>query len=229
LGYATFPSELNTEPELDGVVINHTAFGTGGTAQYPNDLGRTATHEIGHWLNLRHIWGDDTCGDDFVDDTEPAETSNAQCPSFPHNAFNNCGSGEFGEMYMNYMDYVDDDCMNMFTFGQSSRMDAALFGERVAILNSAGCSGFVNIGQSDSPEFRVFPNPSNGDFQIQSLDAHKIDILYVIDLQGMVVEEFESIYPTETLRLRNNYKTHGVYILKIISGDKLYHSKLIYE
>lgn len=142
-GYAAWPSDLAVDPELDGVVIQHRAFGTVGTAGTGDytytDRGRTLTHEVGHWLNLWHIWGDDICGDDLVADTEPAESENETCPSFPHRPNNSCGSGSDGEMYMNFMDYVPDDCMVMFTAGQKDRMWAALTNERSAIMTSTGC------------------------------------------------------------------------------------------
>jgi hypothetical protein len=121
LGYAQFPGgNRNT----DGVVITHTAFGTVGTATSPFHLGRTATHEVGHWLNLRHIWGDANCGTDNVSDTPTHNTSNTGCPTYPHKS--TC-SGKPNEMTMNYMDYTDDNCMFMFTTGQKDRM-RPLFG-----------------------------------------------------------------------------------------------------
>jgi hypothetical protein len=129
LGYAQFPGG---PPKTDGVVILNTAFGTQGTARPPFDLGRTTTHEIGHWLNLRHIWGDteDCSGSDFVADTPNAEGPNYGKPGFPHVT---CSNGPNGDMFMNYMDYVDDDSMFMFTAQQASRMHAALDGPRSSI------------------------------------------------------------------------------------------------
>src|SRR5205085_7351896 len=114
IGYAQFPGG---PAATDGVVIDYQAFGTLGTASIPFHLGRTATHEIGHWLNLRHIWGDANCGDDLVADTPTQQTDNGGCPSFPHVT---CSNGPNGDMFMNYMDYVNDNCMNMFTAGQST-------------------------------------------------------------------------------------------------------------
>jgi PKD repeat protein len=137
LGYAQFPGGTAA---TDGVVINYTAFGTTGTATSPFNVGRTATHEIGHWLNLRHIWGDATCGNDQVNDTPIHNTSNNGCPSYPH--YSTC-SGTPVEMTMNYMDYTYDACMYMFTNGQKAR-SSALFttgGSRAALLNSLGCAG----------------------------------------------------------------------------------------
>jgi len=129
LGYAQFPGG---PPATDGVVILYTAFGTQGTATAPFNLGRTATHEVGHWLNLHHIWGDrqDCTGDDFVADTPNAQLPNFGKPTFPHVS---CGNGPNGDMFMNYMDYVDDDSMVMFTSGQVARMSAALDSARSSI------------------------------------------------------------------------------------------------
>lgn len=118
LGYAQFPGgNSNT----DGVVIDDNAMGNMGTAAYPYNEGRTATHEVGHWLNLRHIWGDATCGNDLVSDTPKHNTANYGCPSFPH--YSTC-SGNPTEMTMNYMDYTYDACMYMFSVGQKDRMNA---------------------------------------------------------------------------------------------------------
>jgi hypothetical protein len=126
LGYAQFPGG---PPETDGVVILWSSFGTQGSARAPFDKGRTATHEVGHFLNLRHIWGDmnDCTGSDFVTDTPPAENSNSGKPSFPHIS---CHNGPNGDMFMNYMDYVDDAAMVMFSEGQVARMNGALSGPR---------------------------------------------------------------------------------------------------
>lgn len=129
LGYAQFPGGPSA---TDGVVILNTAFGTRGSVRAPFNLGRTATHEIGHWLYLRHIWGDieDCSGTDFVSDTPNAMHPNRDKPVFPHIS---CNNGPNGDMFMNYMDYVDDDTMVMFTPGQVARMNATLSGPRQAI------------------------------------------------------------------------------------------------
>jgi hypothetical protein len=123
LGYAQFPGG---PAHTDGVVIDYRAFGASGTAESPFNLGRTATHEVGHWLNLFHIWGDDgmgCAGTDQVDDTPNQAGPNTGNPSFPHVT---CGNGPDGDMFVNFMDYVDDRCMVMFTVGQVERMHAAL-------------------------------------------------------------------------------------------------------
>ncbi len=118
LGYATWPADFAASPNVDGVVISTTAMGRVGNVAAPFNGGRTATHEIGHWLNLRHIWGDSNCGDDLVADTPTQQTSNFGCPGFPHRT---CGNTTNGDMFMNYMDYTNDNCMNIFTNGQRTR------------------------------------------------------------------------------------------------------------
>ena len=135
LGYAQFPGG---PPATDGVVILHSAFGTTGTAAPPFHLGRTATHEIGHWLNLNHIWGDDgtgCSGTDNVADTPNQGGPRTGTPTFPQVS---CGNAPNGDMFMNYMDYVDDPAMFMFTAGQVERMQACLDGPRTSIGTTAG-------------------------------------------------------------------------------------------
>ena len=130
LGYAQFPGG---PPATDGVVINTSAFGTTGTAQAPFDKGRTATHEIGHYFNLRHIWGDtpDCSGSDMVPDTPNCAGPNTGMPVFP---VVTCNNGPNGDMFMNYMDYTDDAGMFMFTAQQVLRMRAALANARAGLM-----------------------------------------------------------------------------------------------
>ena len=120
LGYAQFPGGSSA---TDGVVIDYRFFGLSGSANAPFNLGRTGTHEVGHWMNLRHIWGDATCGSDLVSDTPTHNDPNFGVPAYPH--YSTC-SGTPVEMTMNYMDYTDDNGMYMFTTGQKNRM-AAIF------------------------------------------------------------------------------------------------------
>jgi hypothetical protein len=126
LGYAQFPGG---PAKTDGVVILTGAFGTKGAVKAPFNKGRTATHEVGHFLGLRHVWGDmnDCTGSDFVADTPKAREANFGKPKFPHVT---CNNGPNGDMFMNYMDYVDDEAMVMFTAGQVARMNATLAGPR---------------------------------------------------------------------------------------------------
>ena len=137
LGYAQFPGG---PAATDGVVCDYAYFGTIG-ATPPFHLGRTATHEVGHWLNCYHIWGDDgtSCsGTDQVADTPNQADENYGCPAFPAVS---CSNGPNGDMFMNYMDYTDDACMNLFTNGQKARMQSLFSagGSRVSLLSSQGC------------------------------------------------------------------------------------------
>ena len=128
IGYASFPVSglpgLNFSPApaiTDGVTIDFRFFGTGGNA-IGASLGRTATHEVGHYFGLRHIWGDGGCGvDDFVSDTPEQDNSNSTCNDNPSRF--SCGSND---MIQNYMDYTPDACMNIFTRGQVERFNAVL-------------------------------------------------------------------------------------------------------
>ena len=142
LGYAQLPGG---DPDTDGIVTDYRYFGTNGTATAPFNLGRTATHEVGHWLNLRHIWGDGGCGiDDGVADTPLAGNPNytdAPC-TYPDANTCNTGANDLPDMFQNFMDYSHDECMNLFTLGQKDRMRAlfALGGVREGLLSSNGCA-----------------------------------------------------------------------------------------
>ncbi len=110
----------------DGIVVNYKAFGTQDAAPWPlianAEYGRTATHEVGHWLGLRHIWGDDFCGTDYTEDTPVHHQPNQGCPTHPRP--NSCGTPD--ELFENYMDYTADACMQLFTQEQALRMRAVL-------------------------------------------------------------------------------------------------------
>jgi hypothetical protein len=143
LGYAQFPGG---DPTTDGVVIATTAFGRGSEFNLmPQfNLGRTATHEVGHYLNLSHIWGETrvpTCTDtDHVDDTPNQWGPNLGKPTFPSPS---CGNTQNGDMFMNYMDYVDDDTMVMFSKEQVARMHATLEFSRSGLGTLAVASAVV--------------------------------------------------------------------------------------
>ncbi len=138
LGYATFPAGTGLSglsgfgtSTTDGVWIWARACGSnsiypGGTYVSPYNKGRTLVHEAGHWLGLRHIWGDSTCATDYCNDTPPAQSANYGCPTYPNGAGSCTGNSPDGEMYMNFMDYTDDACMYMFTVDQATRMQTAM-------------------------------------------------------------------------------------------------------
>ncbi len=178
LGYATFPNPGTSglagltgpygSTTTDGVVILNTAFGSVGTGSIgAYNKGRTATHEVGHWIGLRHIWGDGTCLTDYCNDTPPAQTSNGGCPTFPYK-LGVCTGNTTGEMTMNYMDYTNDVCMYMFSNDQKNRaqlimtnspMRASLITSTVCNLPSIGTDiGIISVA---SPTYSQVINCSN--------------------------------------------------------------------
>lgn len=155
-GYAQFPvssglpgldgGSISEEAYTDGVVIAHYSFGSSdiyqeGTYMLPHDKGRTTTHEVGHWLGLRHIWGDtDSCIVDNIDsfndyclDTPPANDANQGCSQ--------TSTCNVPSMYENYMDYTNDVCQNIFTEDQKTRIRTVLENSprRNTLATSSGC------------------------------------------------------------------------------------------
>jgi len=141
LGFAYIPSTTILPSEfLDGVVVNHRAFGGDGFNSIARfNRGRTVVHEVGHYLGLRHIWGEDGCTtDDGISDTPLQDKANLGCKSHPSRSCSN-----EGDMFMNYMDYSNDSCANAFTALQASYMSQILNGIRFSVINSGrapGCS-----------------------------------------------------------------------------------------
>jgi hypothetical protein len=239
LGYAQFPGGSAT---TDGVVIGYKYFGTTGAATYPFNLGRTATHEVGHWLNLRHIWGDDgtgCTGSDLVSDTPNQGGYNFGCPSFPKVS---CSNGPNGDLFMNYMDYTDDRCMFMFTTGQSGRMNATISGTRASLLSSSGCAAPIVENQEEtndnislSPDKFVLnqnhPNPFNPTTSISfNLPAAGQVSLKVFDISGKEVAGLVDNY-LEAGRHSINFDasslSSGVYYYKLASGNNVSMRKML--
>lgn len=137
---------FDNSPNTDGVVINTTSFGRTGNVKAPFDKGRTTTHEVGHWLNLFHIWGDrQGCnnGSDFCDDTPDQHSPNYNCSQI------HASCSTTGDMYMNYLDYTDDACMNLFTLDQKTRIKS-LF-ESGGIRESIKVSGQLMFAEISGP------------------------------------------------------------------------------
>ena len=220
LGYAQFPGGPDS---TDGVVIRYTAFGREDNVEYPNDMGRTATHEVGHYLNLYHIWGDEYCGDDLVGDTESAEEANYGCPGFPHNDYNGCGTGANGEMYMNYMDYTDDACMVMFTFGQKDRMQAILANDRYSLQYSSGCTpaGIAEVMPAKLSNVSLYPNPNAGSF---SLAFHRavpgMPEISIFNSLGQQISSFDRAKTENGFRVQMKDCPEGLYFVKIRLGEE---------
>jgi hypothetical protein len=155
-GYATFPGG---SANLDGINIRGDLISNIGTSAsntlWGNFKGRYLIHELGHWFNLRHIWGDAFCGNDQVADTPPHYTSNSGCPNFPYNPNNTCGGNANGEMFTNYMDYTEGNCLNMFTAGQVTRMTAAITSSVSGRSNLWSNSNLIATGTNDPYTYSV--------------------------------------------------------------------------
>ena len=214
LGYAQFPGGAAA---TDGVVCLYSAFGSrakyaAGTYTTTYDLGRTATHEVGHWLNLRHIWGDASCGNDQVNDTPTQQTSNYGCPAYPHVTCSNAG-----DMSMNYMDYTDDQCMYMFSTGQSQRMNAlfATGGARTGLLTSLG--GTAPRAAVSTTLASAYPNPASDVLNVAlpaGTDVARAAV-HVFDLAG---HEMKQIGYDGHGQVRVGSLPRGLYYLTVGTG-----------
>jgi hypothetical protein len=178
LGFSTFPG---ADAEKDGIVIRYDVFGTRGRVTSPWNKGRTLTHELGHWLGLRHIWGDSPCGDDGVEDTPRQRTGNRGIPVFPR-LNTGCDNGPDGDMFMNFMDLSDDAALLMFTAGQASLMRSqfAVGGSRRSLLESRGAQQPWNLSAASAAgdpasaapaQLQVYPNPVRSSFRVTGLEA----------------------------------------------------------
>lgn len=231
LGYSQFPGGAAS---TDGVVLNYRYVGTTGSSA-PYNLGRTATHEIGHWFNLRHIWGDDgsSCsGSDQVSDTPNQASENYTCQSPGFVLTDACTTTSPGVMWMNYMDYTDDACMYMFTAGQATRAQAALLtSTRSGLATSNGCTPVSVEEQHLSNTLSIFPSPSTGLFTVNvgNSNTKQIDV-NVFDMLGrqMNQQHFDVIRDKE-LKLDLRSLASGVYFIQVNNGSEKVLRKVMIE
>lgn len=191
LGYGTLPG---MDPKKDGIVISfEDIFNAPGTSPAINDF-RTIVHEAGHWLNLNHIWGEGYCGDDKVDDT-PKQSS--YTPGCPNGVRVSCSSSSHGDMYMNFMDFTNDVCMNMFTKGQRKRARAIFEegGARHSILHSKGLKTSVIPAAQPADYYpkwlqtQIYPNPATSyvDCYFEYDERWLGREMKILDMNGKVV------------------------------------------
>lgn len=228
LGYS---SEPGGTVEKDGIVISTSAFGTINVGT-PYDKGRTVVHEAGHWLGLKHIWGETYCGDDLVDDTPKQGNYTTGCPTTVRTS---CGNNATGDMYMNYMDFVNDACMNLFTHGQKLRM-RTLFeveGPRYALLSSRGLNApwLEEAPAEGEPitikEPRIYPNPAAGEVTIDFTGEEQWSgkELRVIAING--VEVYRQVVTGPTQKINLSHLKPGIYMVWIKGGGKEFRQKLV--
>jgi hypothetical protein len=225
-GLAGYSSVLGGAANKDGVVIEYSDFGLNDKSGY--ELGRTAVHETGHWLGLKHIWGDAYCGDDFVDDTPKQGDFTSGCPTTSRTSCNNAADG--GDMYMNYMDYTNDACVNLFTEGQKTRM-RALFapgGARYGILSSTGLSAPVIVEAplpDEAPKWlypQLYPNPATNEIILDiSYDTRWVGrLISVFNVNGQPVLRQTINSKVQTINI--SALKPGVYFLSIMKEDGSY-------
>lgn len=230
LGYATKPGD---PADVDGVVIQFNAFGRTGNLQANFNRGRTATHEVAHWLGLKHIWGDSECGDDHIYDTPQQYNYNNGCPSFPH--MSTCSPNPNGDMFMNFMDYTNDACMNLFTNGQKSEMRSlfALNGPRNSFLNSTACDSVVEsegslpteivtpaVSTENKAALNIYPNPVSQVLNIDGINGYELKdkAIALYTITGKKVCTTTLLSEHNKINLSN--LSAGVYFLKI-EGDSM--------
>ena len=229
MGYSTFPG---MDPSKDGVVLSvEDILKTRGTTPKINDL-RTVVHEVGHWVNLYHIWGESYCGDDKVDDTPKQGSYTPGCPSGIRVT---CGNGPTGDMYMNFMDFTDDVCMNMFTIGQRKRARTVFEagGPRNSILYSKGLN-VAMIESASLPDFypkwyyaQVYPNPAATSINVyfeydERWIGKKIEIL---DMSGRVV--LSKIIGSKIETIDVSRLTAGIYFIRAQKDGERVHTKFV--
>jgi len=229
LGYGTLPG---MDAKKDGVVISlENIFDTKHTTPTVNDF-RTIVHEVGHWLNLYHVWGEGYCGDDRVDDTPKQSTYTPGCPNGTRIS---CGSDPRGDMYMNYMDFTDDICMNMFSTGQRKRA-RALFetgGARNSILYSKGLN-VSTIQGAQLPDFypqwlhvQIYPNPATSvvNLYFEYDERWKGRKMEILDINGKIV--ISKIISSKIQQIDVSVLNAGIYFIRAEKEEEKLHAKFI--
>ncbi len=210
LGYSSVPG---SDGSKDGLVINYTVFGMMNTSA-PHSLGRIAVHEVGHWLGLRHIWGDVSCGDDGIGDTPQQGWATQGCP----NGFRStCSNGEVGDMYMNFMDYTNDACMNLFTEGQKSKMRTVFAngGPRASLLISKGLSEprvEESLIMDENVKSAVYPNPATAEIMINAGKIGSGKNVTIINSNGVIL--FTVTINTPAQKISVSSLKPGLYFIK---------------
>lgn len=236
LALATNPKGHENWPEVvlpasitaKGVVMHYVTVGSNNPNTYPAPYGvfnsvvkqgKLAIHEVGHYLGLRHIWGDvvDCITDDFIDDTPLCQNqSNFQCPRSKNSCTDNSQGEDLPDMIENYMDYSSGDCQVAFTKGQIAVM-------REVYKKYRSPSASVS-GRNWANYIDIFPNPSNGQFTLSSSGNHPINVT-VKDLSGKVVLR-NTVQGTEVFTIN---PTPGVYLLEATSALGTQVSKVVVE
>jgi len=231
LGYAQFPGG---PAATDGLVIDYQyMIGAQGCGTAPYNLGRTATHELGHCFNFRHIWGDESaCAqDDGVNDTPKQEKEHYGTFTAGSVQTDACSAASPGTMWMNYMDYTDDGAMYMFTEGQKAVMTATMNGPRASLKTSNGCSPLTAVEYLLSSEsVSVFPNPSYGNvmLKVNIPNLSAADVAVYNSLGDVVLKKkLTDLDFNNEVKLDMNSQLNGMYFLKLETTDGSVTKKII--
>ncbi|HEX7412984.1 MAG TPA: zinc-dependent metalloprotease, partial [Bacteroidia bacterium] len=211
----------------DGVWVAYQSIGNTGNVAAPYNLGRTLTHESGHYFGLRHTWGDGTCADDFCNDTPPAFEANYVTCGTPYpyvDPYGTCADNGDGEMYMAFMDYSNDSAMWMFTTDQVTRFHTALASSPWRSLLTASA---INLGAGITQHnplaenIAFFPNPSNGqiNFAITLAAPTDLSVLVVNTLGQLVYSRTESNISHAVLSYDLSSLSKGVYFINIMDSQ----------
>jgi hypothetical protein len=232
LGYATFPAGTGLigisgfgTATTDGLWCWAKAFGSnsifpGGSYDGTYNKGRTATHEIGHWLGLRHIWGDGTCATDYCNDTPSAQTSNYGCPTHPYK-LGTCAGNTTGEMFMNFMDYTDDPCMYMFTNDQTTRIQTAMANGTYRSQLTASSATLCNIASAAPTASMSLPSNGcvNSPVTVSNLSSGSPAPTYVWSSNPATGVTFN---PNNTATAPTiNFTTPGSYSITVVASNSL--------
>lgn len=226
IGRATMPGLADT-PSEDGIWIDPTSFGFFCSTESGFYLGRTLTHEMGHYLNLFHTWGGCMI-DDLVEDTPWQAKSYAGCPTHPQFS---CDSED---MFMNFMDYSDDNCLAMFTEGQKERMLATLAdgGPREELTTSQGCDWIKTPDFTLTPDdIQIFPNPANNCVHIDLDIDNNNDLpvkMAIYNTAGQAVYSSE-IYVEDLRTFDISKLSNGIYFVYFETKDQVASKKLIVD
>lgn len=259
LGLATPPTNPlpsnwpagSTDGISDGVVIYWKVFGDNNPnlASDPNlvgiaDHGRTPVHEVGHYLGLRHIWGDkgnaltgaadcttDNDGDGIADDDGMSDTpfcgSNSQTDGCLATK-NTCTfeTPDLPDMWENYMDYSKESCQNTFTAQQVAHMRSILLNQRIELVTGNPVSA---IAEASKPEFSIQPNPSHGVFSLHLTQKKDVEMIKIYDQKGALVRSLKPNAGDHDINIDIQNLSKGIYLLQVSNSDNFASKKLVIE
>ena len=239
-GLANWPPNSNApSPELDGVVLDYRTVGNNNPNVYPNPnggvfdlIGRTAVHEVGHYLGLRHIWGDgggifggSSCGadDGCLDTPNQGYQSNFDCDTTLNTCIdsigNNVDPNDLPDLIENHMDYSSESCSNMFTMEQSVIMRGVLENERMDLINPP-----LSLDQHNITSILVFPNPAKHIVNIEIPRTNQLNQLKIVDVSGRLI--FQQFFEEEAITVDLGNFKKGIYVVNVNSN---YNSRLVIQ